>query len=215
MDSLRITNIIFDFAGVIVECPHEAFINKVFPQLHDQTKLKQVSDLIFKSKIWSEYDKGLAYSELKPKLCGLIQAQSELSSCNGTDIDALIDVMKSMMVPMQDSVKLIKQLKSAGITLYGLTNMPKEIYNHLIKTHHVFSYLSGVVTSAYTGLAKPDMPIYERVLNDYKLTAENSIFLDDRQENLTKAKELGMKTVLFSSAQQVTDILIDEFCLKI
>lgn len=54
-----IKNVVFDFVGVIVECPYDEFVKKAFPELDNQQDIKKLSDLIFKSSVWTEYDKGL------------------------------------------------------------------------------------------------------------------------------------------------------------
>lgn len=165
-----------------------------------------MSELIFKSHIWTLYDKGLSYTKLKEQLCDLINTQTDLK-CTGADIDNLLEAIKTLMVPVQDTVILIKQLKRSGMNIYGLTNMPKEIYDHLLATYNFFDDFSGITSSSYTGLAKPERPIYEKLLSDNKIFSGETIFLDDRQGNLIEAEKLGIKTILFVNAKQTRDQL--------
>lgn len=202
-------NIIFDFAGVIVQCPYNEFVKKAFPQLTGEENIF-LTDLIFQSELWHKYDKGLQYFELQTQLCNLINSQSYIK-CTIEDIDRLIQAIKDLMTPMEDTLLLIKQLKDVGMKIYGLTNMPKEIFDHLIDQYEIFKLFSGIVASSYTGLAKPEKFIYERVLTQYDLTANETIFLDDRSINLTSADSLGIHTILFTNAQQARTLLNEKF----
>jgi putative hydrolase of the HAD superfamily len=202
----NIKNIIFDFAGVIVQCPYDEFIKKALPKLSKTEEIGRLADLIFKSKLWEQYDKGLPYSELQKKLCSLINSQSDIK-CTIEEVDNLIQAIKDLMIPMEDTLLLIKQLKSAGMAIFGLTNMPKEIFDHLINHYAIFKLFSGIVASSYTGLAKPEKSIYEYTLAKYNLTADETIFLDDRSINLANANKLGIHTILFTNAQQTRELL--------
>ncbi|HSW72293.1 MAG TPA: HAD family phosphatase, partial [Chlamydiales bacterium] len=200
-----IKNIIFDFAGVIVHCPYEEFIKRAFPQLAQAEDVAQLADLIFKSEVWSQYDKGLPYEELQKQLVDLLrQADHE---CDLENIDRLMQARKDLMLPFEDTLLLIKQLNSMNLNIFGLTNMPKEFFDHLTESIDIFKLFSGIVSSCYTGLVKPEKAIYERLLDQYQLRAEESIFIDDRAINLTPAKDLGIHTLLFVHAEQARELL--------
>ncbi|MFH1325796.1 MAG: HAD-IA family hydrolase [archaeon] len=60
-----------------------------------------------------------------------------------------------------------------------------------------------VVVSCDVGVRKPDLKIYKLFLKKIKLPAKNVLFIDNRQWNLTPAKKLGMKTILFRNNKQL------------
>ena len=45
--------------------------------------------------------------------------------------------------------------------------------------------------------SKPDAGIYRYLLETYGLIPEESLFIDDRPENIEAARELGIKGVVF------------------
>ena len=59
-----------------------------------------------------------------------------------------------------------------------------------------------IVTSYNTGFAKPDIKIYEKVLQDLKLPADQCIYVEDRPANLEPAKNLGMYVIEFKKFDQ-------------
>lgn len=65
--------------------------------------------------------------------------------------------------------------------------------------HELFD---AVVDSSAVGLRKPDPAIYRIVLDRLGATAAESVFIDDFEENLPPARELGMAVVLFESVEQ-------------
>jgi HAD superfamily hydrolase (TIGR01509 family) len=59
------------------------------------------------------------------------------------------------------------------------------------------------VLSSEVKVCKPDPEIYRILLERYHLQAAESVFIDDRQDNVAAAKDLGIHAVLFQTAQQV------------
>jgi 2-haloacid dehalogenase len=67
--------------------------------------------------------------------------------------------------------------------------------------------LTGIVLSGEEKVCKPDPKIYKILLERYQLRPEESVFIDDRQENLDAAKTLDIHTILFQTARQVREDL--------
>ncbi len=59
-----------------------------------------------------------------------------------------------------------------------------------------------VVDSSKVGTRKPDPRIYEVTLAELGLTAAETAFVDDLEENVTAAATLGMRAVWFQSTEQ-------------
>ncbi|WP_402462808.1 HAD-IA family hydrolase [Isoptericola aurantiacus] len=64
-----------------------------------------------------------------------------------------------------------------------------------------------VVNSALVGAAKPDRRIYEVAAERAGVPADRCLFVDDREENVGAAAELGMTTVLYRSADGLREAL--------
>ena len=73
-------------------------------------------------------------------------------------------------------------------------------------------YMDGGVFSCHVKLIKPDLAIYLCLLKKYGLRAEECLFIDDREENVAVARELGMQVVRFEGYEQaraVTNSMIN------
>jgi putative hydrolase of the HAD superfamily len=60
------------------------------------------------------------------------------------------------------------------------------------------------------GLAKPDREIFERVVDDLDVSAEEILFLDDNQINVDGARSVGMRAELtrgLASARRAIEAL--------
>ncbi len=187
---------VFDFAGVLFHCDYIKFVQQAFP---NHANHQELVDKIFHSELFVEYDKNLIDTkELTVKLC-------ELVSCQSVDIDNLILAIKEHMVPMQDTVLFLHELKKKNVKLYGLTNMPKEVFDHLMKTYEFLALFENTTASSELGIAKPDSKIYQHVLNKNNLDPSKTVFIDDRAVNLPPAEQLGINTFLFTTVDQLID----------
>ena len=53
-------------------------------------------------------------------------------------------------------------------------------------------------------MVKPNADIYEHLLKEYDLKAEECVFLDDRQDNVEGARALGIKGIVVKSYDQAS-----------
>lgn len=119
------------------------------------------------------------------------------------DMAALIrafDARWSEMVPgaIEPSVSVLRDLKSAGVPIYGLTNFSAEKWRETIARFEFFSLFDGVVVSAHEGVVKPEPAIYRVLLERYGLAAEDCIFVDDSAANIDGAQAMGIAGIHFT-----------------
>lgn len=81
--------------------------------------------------------------------------------------------------------------------IYVLSNWSKVSYAILEKHHpETLKFFDGIVTSGEVGVKKPNIKIYQFLLEKYNLQAEHCIFIDDQQENIDTAVRLGITGIL-------------------
>lgn len=102
---------------------------------------------------------------------------------------------------------LLVQLKSK-CKLVALTNT-NIIHSRIwpIKYASTLSYFEKVFSSHEIGTRKPESKAYEIVLNYLECKPAETLFLDDNAENIEGARELGIKTILVSSKEQMEEDL--------
>ncbi|HLC48105.1 MAG TPA: HAD-IA family hydrolase [Candidatus Norongarragalinales archaeon] len=98
--------------------------------------------------------------------------------------------------------ELIERLKvSNKVSIF--TNNPWEAHMAFsrklgLDTLFDFQFSSGLVHSR-----KPNAEAYRLVLAGLSSSPHNSVMIDDRPENLTGAKEIGMHTIVFKNMEQL------------
>jgi 2-haloacid dehalogenase len=105
------------------------------------------------------------------------------------------------------TVEVLQAVRATNRPCYALTNMEAETYPLRLERFPFLGWFDGTVVSGQEGVAKPDPVIFERLLARFALTAEATLMIDDRPENLDAAAQLGIQTLLFRSSGQLrTDL---------
>jgi putative hydrolase of the HAD superfamily len=101
---------------------------------------------------------------------------------------------------MPDSLTLLEELHRQGTDLYCLSNMSHSTWEFLQPRHEFWTRFKGIVISAQVGLVKPDAAIYRHLLESHALVAAETLFLDDRPDNVDGARRAGIHSFVFESA---------------
>lgn len=98
-------------------------------------------------------------------------------------------------------VELLHELKAQGYKLYVLSNWDASSFSLLqTKFPKIFKYnnqnmFDGIMTSGDVGILKPDIALFEKCLDVFKVQASDAIFIDDTIENINAAKKISMKAI--------------------
>ena len=106
----------------------------------------------------------------------------------------------------EEMLSLLRKLKENNL-LVALNNEIKEWNEYRISKFKLNDYFESIISSCDVGVAKPDIKIYEILLDKLKKSPEDVIFIDNREENLIPAEKLGIKTHLFKSKEILVDWL--------
>lgn len=176
-----IKNVVFDLGGVVVAHNAESFKEK----LGDFFSFVFGPDMKCVPMFWQDYDRGVLTID---------ETAAEVAKFRGCDVaEAKANMLKAIALQeeVEPTIELIKELKERGYGLYVLSNMSKEYIEYLRKLP-VFELFDEQVVSCEVGLGKPDRRIYEYLLTHCGLNAEETIFIDDRFDNVEAAAELGI-----------------------
>jgi putative hydrolase of the HAD superfamily len=84
-----------------------------------------------------------------------------------------------------------------------LNNESADLNNHRIQAFGLLPIFDAFVSSCWLGVRKPFRRFYNSALGIAQCEPAKSLFIDDRQQNLTPAKAMGMNVILFKSATQL------------
>jgi putative hydrolase of the HAD superfamily len=197
-------NIVFDLGGVVFEWRPDKIIHHVF---HDEPTRALVKSEIFEHRDWVELDRGTI---------SLQQAIDNGTSRTGLprdDIERLLNAVPHFLVPIQDTIEMIRDIRESNNKFFVLSNMHIASIAHLEKKHKIWDMFDGIVISSRINKVKPEFEIYEHLLTTYELNAADTVFIDDMNENLAAASRLGIQTIRFVDADQCRQDLMGLGCV--
>lgn len=192
-----IKNIIFDIGGVLVSFePDRVFREMGLPEEEVQVLFEHTA----KSKYWKELDRGVLPKE-----------EVFNSMVETLPVEYRDDAMKFFTVHIPKAVTAfsysadwLKGLKERGYNIYLLTNYPEWLFECHWKSAFTFApYVDGKVVSGNVKLIKPDHAIYKTLIKKYKLNPSESVFIDDVDENVNAAREVGLNAIHFTNIKAV------------
>jgi 2-haloacid dehalogenase len=111
---------------------------------------------------------------------------------------------------IEGSVEIFKQLKDSGnYKIYALTNWSAETFPVALQRYDFLNWFDGVVVSGAEKMRKPTPAFYQLLLDRYSVKAAEALFIDDNLRNVLAAEKLGIKSIHFSSAEQLKSELIE------
>jgi 2-haloacid dehalogenase len=103
---------------------------------------------------------------------------------------------------------LVDELHDAGVPLYAITNFSHEFWPPFrAREAAMFDRFRGIVVSGDEKMVKPHAPIYRLALDRWGLDAGDTLFIDDRADNVEGARAVGMHAVEFGGAEALRDEL--------
>lgn len=197
-------NVVFDLGGVVFDWQPEAIIRGVFADPESQaTAMKGIVE----HQDWIELDRGSVSQEQA------IKRATARTGLRHQDIEALFHAVPRHLTPIEETIALIRDVKGSGNRLYVLSNMQFASIAYLEKNHHIWDLFDGAVISCRVRKVKPEIAVYEYLLNEYQLIAAETIFIDDLDENLTAASSIGIQTIQFANPVQCRQALADTGCI--
>ena len=114
------------------------------------------------------------------------------------------DFMRSQSVPNEAAISIARALAlEPRYTLMTLNNESEDLNIYRIDRFGISEIFEAFISSCWLGVRKPIRRFYNRALGIAHVDPQKSLFIDDRQQNLTPAKSLGMNVLLFKSAEQL------------
>lgn len=176
-------SIIFDIGGVLVDFDPKAYL---VDRLCNAEMEEKVYDLTFGSEEWQLLDAG-KLSRYDGNQRMLERARAE--GC-AFEVQGVLDDWMHILRPRRRMQELVQKLKAHGYCVYYLSNIPEDVLD-LLMNRDMKGLFDGGVASCEVHINKPDPRIYKALLEKYHLKAQESVFIDDRLDNVQAAFRLG------------------------
>jgi HAD superfamily hydrolase (TIGR01509 family) len=190
---MKVEAIVSDVGGVIVRDDFTSF----FAQFEGKigVSAEALYALTVGSEEWKLYNKDfMTEEELWRKLAPKLRVEDEVAR--------ELRQWRRMLVPIPETIKILKRARGR-YPLYCLSNVDKATTRYLQERYHLYGLFDGSVLSWEAGMRKPEMGIYELVIQRFKLTPERTLYIDDKEPNLIPARRAGFQTILFRSPEDL------------
>ncbi|MDL2324457.1 HAD family phosphatase [Ruminococcaceae bacterium OttesenSCG-928-A16] len=194
-------NIVFDLGGVVVNYSPKDFLTDLF--FHERTE-KRLYDAVFGSPEWLRLDKG----DLTWQQASAIFLKRGKEKDLGFEMQALLDEWQSMLTTRKATVVLMRLLKKKGFNLYYLSNISRDVLD-MLSQRNFWPLFSGGVASYEVQTLKPEPEMYQALLNKYNLVPEETIFIDDNEENADAAFTVGVTGILFNGVPNLCKTMVE------
>lgn len=192
-----IKNIIFDFGNVLLEWNPRRVFQKIIPP----GDLDRFMDEVWSPEWNDNLDRGVTFADNE-------RAMSEKYPQHARYIGYFHENWRdSLGAVNEESVALLADLKRAGLRTFGLSNWSAETFHDYRAGNPFFDMLDDILISGDVGICKPDPAIYNILLRRHSLEPSESLFIDDRRDNIDAALNLGLDAIHFQSASQVREEL--------
>lgn len=198
-------NIVFDLGGVVFDWRPDKIIRRVFT---DPLTRALVRKEIFEHADWVELDRGsIAFEK------AVVRGASR-TGLPEEQIATLLNEVPPSLTPIQGTIDLIRSISKSNNRFFVLSNMHIASIVYLESRHQIWDMFEGTVISSRIQMVKPEIQIYEYLLNEYDLIPADTVIIDDMSENLAAASSTGIQTIQFSDAPQCRQALVDLGCIN-
>lgn len=186
-----IKNLIFDFGGVLVNLDKDICVAE-FKKINAEDIAHYV-DFCIQEDLFHELEIGAI---TVPEFCQEVRRKAP--GCTGTD-QQIVDAWASLLtdVPVYRLEALQELKKKYRLFLLSNTNeihwdMAENRFFRQIEGLGVEDYFENIYLSNRLGMIKPSREIFELVLKENGLEADETLFIDDSPKNCAAAESVGI-----------------------
>jgi small GTP-binding protein len=189
----RIDNIVFDFYRVVFTDA----VNETIAILAKKHGLNIDQKKEIRRLYISKYEHEISNIDFTAEVSRVVGKE--------VDFDSIKDLWISLVKEIPATTNFIKYQRSIGKNIYYITNIGKSLSAR--RTSPIYKFFDGGIASCEVGYKKPDLEIYEILIEKYGIDPKRSVFIDDKIENVEAARKLGMKGIVYLDG--VTDLQLE------
>ena len=186
--------IIFDIGNVLITWDPKHLYKKL---ITDEEELNWFCEHVVTLDWHTSHDAGLSMDEgiknltsKHPKYADEIAAfQPRWPETIGGTIDGMLELMQ--------------HFSAQDMPMFAITNYSAEKYPEFEQDFPFAEHFKDVVVSGREGIVKPAPAIYELAIERFGITPEETLFIDDRAENIHAAAKYGIKGHVFTGYENL------------
>lgn len=115
------------------------------------------------------------------------------------------DFIFTQSQPYPETVAIARAI-AEGCTYWVMTlnNEGEDLNRHRIRLFGLDEIFDAFLSSCWLGIRKPTRRFYDRAFGIAEARPEQSVFIDDREQNLVPARALGLHTIHYQTPAQLS-----------
>ncbi|MFH0732742.1 MAG: HAD family phosphatase [Candidatus Omnitrophota bacterium] len=207
----KIKTVFFDVGNVLLffDRMHTSQSKKIAERCKKTEK--EVYDILFGLYEVLYHQEGLFWQYLAGKVTFkkfYEQSLKDLGIENRKDLisyDVFYEHVAKIFWMNRPMVKIMRQLKEAGYKIGIISNLDKDSLDYIkVAFKEIFELADSCTFSCEAKANKPDEKIYAKALVEAGAKAQESVFIDDRQENVKRALNLRFKAVQYEPGMELS-----------
>ena len=201
-----ITNVVFDFGGVIAPADLSIVINK-FKALGIKN-IEEYLNMVRQQGFFGDFETGLIdEEEFRSKVSKEAGREVTMDECR----DAYMGFFST--VP-ERNLDLFRKLRSEGYRLSLLSNTNPFIMEWSLSKafdghgHSLDEYLDSIYVSYKMKVMKPDERIFRMMLESENVAPSQVLFIDDGPKNVEAARRIGINTIQATNGEDWTGAVL-------
>lgn len=198
----KITTIIFDLGGVLIDWSPEYVFLKEFRG--DRVKMDWFLDHICAWDWNANQDAGYPLATATEERVTMFPEYEEL-------IRMYYGRWEEMLgFAYEDTLGILKKLVGdPDYRVLALTNWSSETWPKAIAKFTWLQWFDGILVSGQEGMRKPFPEIYELLISRYNINRDEALFIDDSAKNIKGCESVGIKGIHFKNAEKLVQQLDD------
>ncbi len=120
-------------------------------------------------------------------------------------IERFFNYFQRRAEPNENAEKILLNLKSAGIRVAVLTDVPYGMPKNLVlkDLELIIKYIDLVITSCDAGFRKPSSEGVEMILKYFQIGKDEAVYIGNEMKDIDLAKNYGVKSILLNRSENV------------
>ena len=199
-DQLKV--VLFDLGRVLLDFDHKRAAERI--SCFCSKSPLEIYNLFFESQATIAFEAGkITPEDFYLRVKGMLDLK--------LSYDSFIPIWNDIffLSPKNRSVyRLVNSLRPSYKTAL-ISNINTLHYEYIKKNFPVLGVFDEIFLSFQMGLIKPDQEIYKKVIQDLKVSPQETFYTDDRPELVESAKSLGIRGYLFVNFAKLISDLAD------
>ncbi len=192
---MHLSTIVFDLGGVMIGWDPRNLYRKIF---FDEQEMEYFLANVCNHDWNHQQDAGRTFEAgVAEVVANFPHYESQIRAYQERWVETLGEV-NTEVVEMQQAL-----LRDPRYRVLALTNWSHETFPIAQGLFPFLADFEGTLVSGVEKLAKPDLAIYELLIQRYELVPQETLFIDDSLINVQAAEMAGLQTIHFQSPAQL------------